>query len=213
MCFNETVSLIVFLGAMAAGLKLYNNNKMNYGLFIMTISMMQIAEYFVHRSIRLNNKQMLKYSSYMVYTILGIQPLLHALIHYKYPNANYMFKDHMKYFGVLFVTYTVLIIYMYSLKGDYIITSSNCKNSICRLNWQKLNSNMYVGMLLFLLYICMHFIFTGPQLSLQYLAIFLCSLLYVLIFDVRQTGNVFGLWGSMWCFMASALIITGLFKQ
>ena len=26
MCFNETVSLIVFLGAMTTGLKLYNNN-------------------------------------------------------------------------------------------------------------------------------------------------------------------------------------------
>ena len=93
MCFNETVSLIVFLGAITVGLKLYNNNEINAGLFIMTISIMQIAEYFVHRSIRLNNKQMLKYGSYMVYIILFIQPLLHALIHYKYPNANYMFKQ------------------------------------------------------------------------------------------------------------------------
>ena len=78
MCFNETVSLIVFLGAMSVGFKLCNNNVMNIGLFIITISIMQIAEYFVHRSIRLNNKQMLKYSSIIIYVILYIQPLLHA---------------------------------------------------------------------------------------------------------------------------------------
>ena len=55
------------------------------------------------------------------------------LIHYKYPNAKYMFKDHMKYFGLLFAIYTLLTVYLFNLKGDYIVTSSNCKNSICRV--------------------------------------------------------------------------------
>lgn len=212
MCFNETASMIVFLGAVYAGLKKYYNSKVNESLFILSISIMQLAEFFVHRSIRLNNKRMLEYSSQMVYFILYIQPLLQGLIHYNYPLTKYMFKDHMKYFVLLFAIYTILVLIMYNLKGDYIITSSNCKNSICRLNWQKLNSNLYIGLSLFLLYVCMHFIFMGPTISLRYLTILLSALLYVLIFDVKNTGNIFGLWGSLWCFFGTASIATGIYK-
>ena len=37
---------------------------------------------------------------------------------------------------------------------------------------------------------------------------FLCSLLFVFIFDVIQTGNVFGLWGSMWCIIGATSTAT-----
>jgi hypothetical protein len=211
MCFNETASMTIFLGATLTGLYKYYNRHFNEGLFIISISTMQIAEYLVHRSIRLNDKPMQKIGSMMIYTLLYLQPLANGLINYNYPKKVYYFKDHMKYFVILFTLYTFLSAILFKSTDDYIIKSSHCKNSICRLNWQTLNKNPYISGALFTLYVCIHLLFADNNNGASmYLIVLLCALLYVLIFDVAKTGNIFGLWGSIWCFLGAAAITTGI---
>lgn len=214
MCFNETASMTIFLGATLTGLYKYYNRHFNEGLFIISISIMQIAEYFVHRSIRLNDKTMQTIASIMIYTLLYLQPLANGLINYNYPKKVYYFKDHMKYFVILFTLYTFLTATLFRPNGSLLVVkSSNCKHSICRLNWQTLNRNPYISGVLFTLYVCMHLLFTNNNGSISYLICLLCALLYVFIFDVNKTGNIFGLWGSMWCFIGAASITTCMYKH
>ena len=211
MCFNETASILAFSIATITGIYKIKINDMNHAFFVFGVASMQLAEYFVHNAIKNKNKWLLKIASEFVYGILLFQPLFEAFTNYLYPKKEYLFKNPMKIFSVLFCLYIILFsIFVNRFKDNnkfYIIKQSNCKEGICRLNWTGLTNNPYLGISAFILYVLMHISFSDKLFirSFRSLTVLLISLLYVLFVDVRSPRDIIGMWGSMWCFMAALL--------
>ena len=218
MCFNETVSIAVFMTTVAYSLFMRAGDK-NTAIFVLAVGAMQLAEYLAHKAIRLKNRNFILYATIAVYLVLILQPLVEFISHVYYPRKQYFLKHPFICFGIVYTIYLLTIIYLYSKvtcnPALYLIDSKYCSDTLCRLEWKALSYSATISTALFALYIIAHMALRPTPIATMrdYIIAVLIGLLYVLFVDKVTDRTVFGLWGSTWCIVGAMFLPFALFRD
>ena len=218
MCINKETSLIAFLiGFSLSSYILYRGiqtgNKKDFiiGIMFISVSLMQLLEYFIWT----NQKCSFKNS---IYSILIMLLLLIQIIFF-YTSINIKFKVtniiHIGFIcSIIVFSYAIYIL----IKNKDKLCSRPSKNS-CRLEWAGMkylyNNNIFVTCLatflyLFMLYKLQKYIVIKHIISENIiLFLLLISILYSVI---KEKINFFNIFGSIWCFLAVFYPIIYLLK-
>ena len=223
MCFNSTASIIAFSIGFMCSSYIFIKKHFFYALFCYSIVFMQLIEYYAHKSLTNNDKELNIQSSKMIGYLIFLQPILYSFLLMYIPPANIIFLNEYRknIFYLLLIPYISLsiIYYFYANKNnlfkiDYL--NNKCKNKyICRLNWSFLNFKSNIPIFLVILYLILfiNFYFKYNDIKLKTLYLFniiipfllFFSLLYIIFKDkITKLNTLFSSFGSLWCFLAVA---------
>lgn len=215
MCFNSTSSLLAFSFGTVISLILLLRKEYFYSLFSFSIVIIQLIEYFAHKSINENNKGLNEIASKLILIVIFLQPIIYSLglIYFPPSNIVFKFKNKVNNFLILGVIYLImfLLLWFYNQKNDgFKIEHINKCDSICRLNWSMLLTNMYFSLpfviLYFWLFINFNFVTKDSNLFLLNnftVLILFASILYTIFIDkAKNLGIVYSVFPSLWCFLA-----------
>ena len=209
MCFNETASLTAFsIGSVFLGFML-NEEIYLYSILYFTIIIMQMAEFFAHKSIKNKDTDLNKISAIFIFLILFIQPL--AYNYYKY---NYVYETNNH--NIVFIISIIFIIFscyyfFYLLTNEMfeITPLHKCYNNFCRLNWSYFSKNTLLGSIFMFLYFAIFstdWIFkfnynTIPNiLFMPFIYLLILSILYMIFADkIKKYKYFLSGFGSIWC--------------
>ena len=211
MCFSEKASMGAFLvGLISLGFILQKKMYV-FGMFYASVFVMQLAEFFAHKSLNTHNMELNKLSALAILFVVFVQPVLWSLY-----NATYVIKDKQKsktIYGVV-VAFTLFSIFFYNyineINGMKVTRlTSNCTPTFCRLNWSFFGKNVLLSLvwLFFYFFLFMYtnhasnrFISSSFNLLPTLLAL---SILYMIIVDkVSNIQEIVGGFGSIWCISA-----------
>jgi len=215
MCFNSTSSIIAFSFGTFISILLLLKKEYFYSLFSFSIVIIQLIEYFAHKSIDNNNKSLNILSSKLIYIIIFLQPIIFTLglIYFPPSNIEFKFKNRLSNFIILGIIYLImfLLLWFYNEKNNgFKITYINKCDNICRLNWSMLLTNMLYSLPFVILYFCLfiNFNFITKNNNLYILnnfttLILFASILYTIFVDKAKTFNtIYSVFPSLWCFLA-----------
>lgn len=206
MCWNEIVSLNTFVFSSATLLFIwYNHTYTQYKLsefdnpyfyfVLLSVTTMQLIEYFLWKSIHTRNKELDKITSFFGLILIRVcQPLALLLV---IPKAYEMIQK------ILFVLYFSLLIIVYTYKYFYnpleFKTVVDNKGSLL-WKWGYLNGYERILFMVHL-FICLTLFLSYPLVA-SVIAIYLVYTVYVYKYS----------FGSMWCWITNTLLIYFLFK-
>tara|TARA_A100001015_G_scaffold315220_1_gene426541 strand:+ start:1320 stop:1997 length:678 start_codon:yes stop_codon:yes gene_type:complete len=209
MCFNETASLAAFSIGVLSTMILLHMKLYKFSIFYTSIFLMQLIEYYAHKSLLTNDTNMNKISAYFGYFLIITQPIILSYISF-----NDLHKNSQNTLIILCLAYIIYGLYVflktYKSKNFRISYAENiCKTTVCRLKWEYYNVNFYNSLILLLLYFSITY-FVGfnrksKNISILPILTFLLGLtmLYV-VFETKELNINFSLnslWSSLWCFM------------
>tara|TARA_B100000886_G_scaffold211502_1_gene146486 strand:- start:96 stop:767 length:672 start_codon:yes stop_codon:yes gene_type:complete len=207
MCFNESASLVAFTIGALSTIILFYNKLYNFAIFYISIISMQLVEYFAHKSLSTNNKNMNKMSAYFAYFLLLSQPLLLSYI--TYDDINNQAQNIVMLLCITFLMFGLYSFYQNYKSNKFSISYLNnaCLNKICRLDWKYISLNFYHNIVFGLLYFGITGIISfnrrSHNNSILLILLFLLGLtILYMMFDTNKT-NIFRInfFGSLWCFL------------
>ena len=204
MCFNPETSLISFSIGFVSWIILLYLKLYTAAIIVIDLFIIQLLEYFAHKSIIDKNEYMNTLSSKLIFIFVLIQPLVYYLSSF-FANTRYIIKSATKYLFLIPI-YTILcIIFYYYLNNKNVFKTTylndSCK-SICRLSWDYFGYNKIFSFIIFILYFTICILFLKPP-TLHYFAeiLILIAIIYTLILS-REIKTVFSIFGSIWCFLS-----------
>ena len=211
MCFNETASLAAFSIGVISTMVLVYMKLYNFSLFYSTIILMQLVEYYAHKSLLTNNINMNKIASYFAYFLLISQPLILSYI--SYSNINHESQNTLILLCIGFIVFGLFSFYQNYTSNQFRISyiDNICKTSFCRLNWEYFNINLFHNYIFALFYFGI-IAYVGYSRNLNKNNILLISMillgltiLYMMIENKKINAFKSSLFGSLWCFLCVIL--------
>ena len=207
MCFNETASLVAFSIGVISTIILFQMKLYNFSIFYISIILVQLVEYYAHKSLLTNNINMNKISSYFIYFLIMSQPIILS-----YLTFNDIHKNSQNTLIILCLTYLIYGLYVFfktykSKKFQISYIEKQCNNSVCRLNWDLLAVNFYYRLISGLFYFGISSFVAynrkSENISILTILVFLLGLTFLYITSENKELHVFS---SLWCFIS---VITG----
>jgi len=211
MCFSEKASMGAFLVGLFSLVFILQKKMYVFGMFYASVFIMQLAEFFAHKSLNTYNTELNKLSTLAILIILFVQPVLWSLY-----NAAYIIKDKQKSKIIYYVVaaFTLFSIFFYNYineRNGMKVTrlTSNCTPTFCRLNWSFFGKNVLLSLIWVFFYFFL-FIYTNYarnrifSVTFSSLPILLASsIVYMIIVDkVNNLQEIAGGFGSIWCISA-----------
>lgn len=217
MCFNTQSSLTAFILGSTACLYLASQNHYYYAILGFSIVIMQLLEYFAHRSIKNKNLQLNILSGKLMLLTIFLQPLISCLTLIILPpkGVSFLLSSIRNFIiGPLICVY-LLIFGFYlkyaSEKKIYRVGFINKCKRVCRLNWRFLDGkNPLCLIFLFIYFLLINlFIFYYPGKKIVNICNFLLFFLLVVSFlyiifkeKIKTFPLLISSFGSLWCFLA-----------
>ena len=207
MCFNETASLVAFSIGVLSTIVLFYMKLYSFSIFYISIFLMQLIEYYAHKSLRTNNMYMNKITAYTAYFLILLQPII--LSYVSYDNINSKKQNILILLCLSFLIFGLFSFYQnYKSKKFKISYFENvCENTICRLNWNYFDINFYHSFIFSLFYFGI-ILFVGYYRKLYYNSIltimtFLLGLTILYMITENKKIKLFNakFFGSLWCFI------------
>jgi len=209
MCFNETASLVALgIGMFFSGL-LCLRGEMAYGGVIFFITIMQLHEYLVHRSIRTKNPELNHFATKLIALTLFLQPLSVAFF-----NTFFKKKEYLYLASSFWRTWPFIAAYIavsgwafYEMRNSMSTSFLGKCGNVCRLSWFK-NVPMFPTVIFVAAYLGTQFAWACKQdNSLRFqMTNFIPTLLVISIAYTFLTPfkwrEKFTYIGSIWCFLA-----------
>ena len=215
MCFNSTSSILAFSFGTIISILLLLRKEYFYSLFSFSIVIIQLIEYFAHKSIDNNNTSLNQMASKLILIVIFLQPIIYSigLIYFPPSNVEFKFKGRLTNFLILGSIYLImfLLLWFYNQRNNgFKITHINKCDNICRLKWSMLLTNMLYSLPFVILYFCLfiNFSFVTKNNNLYILNNFtilmlFASILYTIFIDkAKNVGTVYSVFPSLWCFLA-----------
>lgn len=216
MCFNTQSSLIAFTLGSSACLYLISQKHYYYGLFGLSIVIMQLLEYFAHRSIKSKNLQLNILSGKLMLITVFLQPIIYCFLLSIIPPHGITFFISKSYLIVIPLLLLYILIFGFYLKHvsaqkKYRVGYINKCRRVCRLNWEFLDGKNSLCIIIILIYFLLinlyTFYYPGRKMVniSNYLFLFLLfiSIFYIIIKDkIKTFPMVVSSFGSLWCFLA-----------
>ena len=211
MCFNETASLAAFSIGVISTIVLIRMKLYNFSLFYSTIILMQLVEYYAHKSLLTNNINMNKIASYFAYLLLMIQPLI--LSYVSYSNINRKSQNTLILLCISFIVFGLFSFYQNHTSSKFRISyiDNVCKTSFCRLNWEYFNIKLFHNHIFLLFYFGI-ISYVGYNSNLNknnFLIISMLILGITLLYMMTENKEINVLnssfFGSLWCFLCVIL--------
>lgn len=217
MCFNTQSSLTAFILGSSACFYLVYQRHYFYGLFGFSIVIMQLLEYFAHRSLKNNNIELNILSSKLMMWTIFFQPLIYCFLLNMYPPKGALLLSFPgRNLIVLALACIYIVIFGFYLgyasrKKIYRVGFMNKCRRVCRLNWRFIDGTNPLGIILLIIYFTMvsFYLFYYPGKAIvsisNYFMIFLLvlSILYVILKEKMRTFPLLvSSFGSLWCFLA-----------
>lgn len=216
MCFNTQTSLIAFTLGSSACLYLISQKHYYYGLFGLSIVIMQLLEYFAHRSIKNKNLQLNILSGKLMLITVFLQPIIYCLLLSIIPPHGITFYISKSYLIVIPLLLLYILIFGFYLKHvsaqkKYRVGFINKCHRVCRLNWEFLDGRNSLCIIIILIYFLLinlyTFYYPGRKIVniSNYLFLFLLfiSIFYIIVKDkIKTFPMVISSFGSLWCFLA-----------
>jgi hypothetical protein len=214
MCFNPTVSLIAFSISFFSTIYLIYLKLYSGSIITSYLALIQLLEYYSHISIN-KDKNLNVLSAKLIFIIVFLQPFLiyiSTIINTKNINLQmYNYKNTHKYSLYIFLLYIIFGFFFYNdinnkqkFKTEYLTCSSinDSITSVCRLRWIFFEYNPYYSIIFILFYlgICLMYSIKDILHIISIILIFI-AIIYS-IFFTKQLKISFGLFGSIWCFLA-----------
>ena len=207
MCFNETASLIAFSVGVISTIILIQMKLYKFSIFYISIFLMQLVEYFAHKSLSTNDIAMNKLASYFGYFLILSQPIILSYI--TYDNINKDFQN-----TLIFLCVSLIAFGLYSFHQNYksdkfriSYIKNVCENIVCRLKWEYFNINFFNN-LIFLLFYFGIMVLIGYNRKIHNDSILLIltfllglTILYMM-FETKQINSFkTSIFGSLWCYL------------
>jgi len=211
MCFNETASLIAFsTGMIFSAILYFKDYPIFYVSMLFFITLMQIVEYFTHKSITTRNLKMNELCTKLILITLFIQPIVYCYMGMYHPPKNTI--QNTKFMSPIMLVYILFFIFIYlyfDFHGIFKTTYLNNCDSICRLKWFDLKGmSGLLGIIFIILYMYL-FIWSGhdPRFIYKWGEYFVpISLVIACIYGITLSNySIFSkisYIGSLWCFLA-----------
>ncbi len=213
MCWNETISLNTFIFSVAVmGFIYYNNTYTKYKIeefknpfmyiFMISVSIMQLIEYFLWKAIQTNNHKMNNIFSIIGSLVLLFQPYTLSLM-INDNTIRYFVSNFYLLFAIPFIGFK------YYGNLDKFTTSVSNKSNGLRWEWFLDFKYEWLGVM-------MYWIIALP--SLYYLprpfSIFILTTLFITFIGYRLVENKFmsWTWGSKWCWTLNLFMLYYLIK-
>jgi hypothetical protein len=211
MCFNETASLAAFSTGMLFCAILY---VMGYPIFYISmlffITIMQIVEYFTHKSITTGNIKMNELCTKIILITLFIQPIMYCYMGMYHSPSKQMINT--KLYSPLMLVYVLFFIFMYLYFDAHRIfktTYLDKCDTVCRLKWLDLKGFAGIlGVIFVVLYMAVFIDFgVDPRFKYKWAAHFvpICLVIasiYSLTLSNYSIFSKMSYMGSLWCFLA-----------
>ena len=203
MCFNDGVSMLAFLIGLYFSLIFYERGLYLPGILLLTITLIQLAEYFGHIALNRNDKKFKKNVSIGIFFILILQPLVQRYGTYHYGNNN-----NINWFILISTIYIILAINYYikyknneEFTIDYL--DKKC-STICRIKWNMLSINTLHISIIALLY-C--YLLLNNQIDNHITGLIklllIISITYVVLIDkIVNIPGIYSAFGGIWCMVS-----------
>lgn len=221
MCYNKEVSLVVFIFTISTVVKILKeykiNTNINYlfaGIFILSIGLMQLIEFFLHlfreKNLDISGK-LVKFMNFLLPVVIILQFAVSEIY------LHYTNKIPKKMFILDFLAYGLFIYLMYKVfrinRSYENKISCNFYNMGCRMNWDvgrymKNESYIMVSIffIIYFLYLSMmsYYIFKFKYFIILVLISFIFLILpnIISIFTMYKINGS----GSLWCLFSVILI-------
>lgn len=213
MCFNQESSLGVFLLCFSlSSYLLYRGYKINnpqdklIGYLFITISLMQLLEYFIWKNQDCGLKN--SFWSIMIVVLLFIQIVVYYLSVVKIKKIN--LDNKISYLMIVFFLLFLYQLYILILNKNKICSKPTPKN--CRLEWGSLKYLFENRILLLLLNagLYLFFMYYFSKINLiknesfikkNFVRITLIFAIFISIY--LEELNFFNVFGSLWCFISA----------
>lgn len=207
MCFNETASLVAFSIGVISTIILFQMKLYKFSIFYISIFLMQLVEYYAHKSLLTNNVNMNKLASYFGYFLILSQPIILSYITYN--NINKKFQKTLIFLCLSFITFGLFSFYQNYKSNKFRISyiENICENIVCRLKWEYFNINFYhnfiFGLFYFGIMVLIGYNRKVHNDSILLILTFLLGLtILYMMFETKQI-NTFktSIFGSLWCYL------------
>ena len=190
MCVSKETSLKVFLIGLLSSIVLYKNGEIYQSICIFTISLLQLAEYFMWKDIKGESHV------YKLGNLLGLLGLLLQTVGFRIIIGK---LDYIQYANILFFGY---VIFKY-IKAGYPKTTETSNGHLRWGFWEVLTKRETIyGLLLYLIGLCSSGSTDGYRHPVY--AVFIWA--FLLLISINITGsNIYSVdkWGSMWCYTSN----------
>ena len=211
MCFNETASFVAFsTGMLFCGILYLNQYPVFYISMLFFITIMQLVEYFTHKSITVQDAKMNELCTKFILITLFIQPVAYCYMGMYHPPAPTMHNT--KFMSPLMIAYCFLFIFMYLyFDAHHLFKTTYLKKceTVCRLKWFDLKGkDSWLGVVFIFLYMALMLDFGyDPKFKYRWGAHFVpISLVVACIYSFTVLkSNIFAKFsymGSLWCFLS-----------
>lgn len=213
MCFNETASLVALaIGATFSAI-LLSKGEIAYGGGLLSISVIQLFEYYAHLSIATKNEWLNAVSTNLIFLTIALQPLALAFF-------NTCFMPKTAKFGLpqvwrswpVVVAYVLIVAWTWHEVRDHMRSTyvDNECSTVCRLSWFDDAPRLpLIGFfVVYCLVIWAHYVRDQRLLFPKALPVpeaipllLIVSLVYTFFLDMEWRQKV-GYFGSIWCFVS-----------
>lgn len=196
MCFNKEVSLVILIFAIAAAIKMFLQGSNAAGIYIIALSLIQLAEFVLH----LYNKPtdlVNKIASVSIYVILMLQIIACIVGMFISENSEPALKESVLGLGIVFLFFATLYLCVKILPNFRKMGTDVPRNN-CKMVWTSfggMNDIQYIAYGLFYLVIVL---ITTYSIFGDYLA-GIIGVLFGFCVILQKLNSCYSI-GTMWCF-------------
>ena len=216
MCWNKEVSMATFILAIVGVIYLYNRNGPNdrwVAIFAAVVAMIQLAEFFMWSDLGCGTVN--RYASMFALLVLALEPLMNMVGGLCFSNTPY--KNVLKY---MLIAYIIFIGYVYftfiNKKQINWCGTSMCspntnaingfiKSKSCNLKWYFMDGIGEKVGIIWVLFLMIPFLTMTPK--MQGIVLFTLGLIALVMATFINNAVA----GSLWCWLAIALIYFKIF--
>lgn len=192
MCIDFTTSISTYIFSLISSIYLWNRNHPSdrwFTIFGLTFSSIQLVEALLHKN--LNNKNINKQLSLILFLILFLEPLANNVGGILYGNKSFFYKTTLAY--IFYMVY----IFTFKFPDDKDLHTSKD----CNLQWNWLRKVSNIDWFIFLFFLGIpSFFYAEPKNHIVFFGGALACTYAEFISGFRQSG-------TLWCTLANLLYI------
>lgn len=210
MCYNKETSLATFLGSLVvSGLLIYRNNSNDkfIALFLLALSSMQLAEFFIWNNI--NNKEKNKFFTRIANIIIILQPIVVLFGLYNF--GNLIISNSMLFYPLIISLFYTLYLWSDLFNSPYKLSVVSKVNK--HLSWGQKDIFPDIKALIFNIFYSSIIIFGPLLLKPRYVGYIITLIIIItLLLSYIKTRKEIDIihkssWKSLWCFMAPFMFL------
>lgn len=207
MCWSKEVSIGTFGASLAGVIYLYKRNRKNdrwIALFALTISVIQLSEFFMWDNLPINGicNNINKFASILAIIVLALEPFTNII------GGLITSKSNKKLLYIMLILYVIFILFVYftQIKGKNINWCGDMDDTCgignaCHLKWNFTKTINGQSAIIWVIFLLAPFLAMIPlQTGLIYIAF---GILALVLSKLMSNNKVFG---SLWCWLAIGII-------